>query len=113
VAQSSTIKHFAYDLRLPKTFFVYPPATSATPVDIEYSTTPPEVAAVGNAINLDDIYATALKHYVLAIAYAKDNSVQAGVARSQMHMAYFESLLAGKTAADVGMDQSSQQAKGS
>ncbi len=70
---NNEVRHYLFDPRDPKTFYVTPPQPS-TPGKIEavYSATPVDVAAIGNAITIDDIYATALYYFVLARAHSKE-----------------------------------------
>ena len=81
-AGQDVVKHFMHDLRTPRQFLVYPPATSAASVDIEYSAYPTDVAAPGGDgkayttvsgnISLADQWGTALLCMVMHYAYAKD-----------------------------------------
>ena len=72
---SATVLQFMFDLRDPAKFYVYPPQPSANQgyVDIVYSYTPAEVAAVGNAISLDDIYKGVLVDLICYQALAGEN----------------------------------------
>lgn len=65
-------QHYLFDPRDTKVFYVYPPQP-ATPSKIEvvYSATPDDVA-IGDAIAVDDIYATALYYFILARAHSKE-----------------------------------------
>lgn len=56
-----------------RNFYLYPPQP-ATPTSLElvYPCIPADVAAIANAITLDDIYAVALMDYILFRAFAKD-----------------------------------------
>jgi hypothetical protein len=67
------IKHFVFDPRNPKNYYVYPkaPATSWY-VELIYSVAPADCTQ-GGTITLDDIYANMLLDYVLYRAYSKDS----------------------------------------
>lgn len=68
------VKHFSFDDRDPKHFYVYPPQPSSAfgYLELICSTSPPDVAAIGNAITLDDVYSNPLLDYILYRAYSKD-----------------------------------------
>ena len=54
------VKHYVYDPRTPRTFYVYPPSLGATQVEIVYDAPPAALAAVGDTITVDDEYANTL-----------------------------------------------------
>ncbi len=69
---SDEIMHYSFDDRDPKRYYVYPPANAGIYLELVYASAPADVAAVGAAITLDDIYSNALLDYVLYRAYQKD-----------------------------------------
>lgn len=70
---SAEVRHYLFDPRDPKTFYVTPPQpTPAGKIEAVYAATPADVAAAGNPITIDDIYATALYYFILARAHAKE-----------------------------------------
>ena len=71
---NATVKHYMFDIRNPKVFYVTPPQPGSSMgfVEVAYSSTPAEIAAIGNVITLDDTYMTVLLDYVLYRAYQKD-----------------------------------------
>ena len=74
---SSIVKHYMFDERSPRVFYVYPPQPAATPgyVEIVYSSAPADLATGADTLTLDDIYASALLDYVLYRAYSKDSDI--------------------------------------
>lgn len=93
---SVNIVHFMFDLRDPKTFYTYPPATTAAQVEIMYAAYPTDIpepadgaiySDIAGNISLADIYANDLVDYVLYRAYDKDASYAGNVARSAKHYA--------------------------
>ena len=74
---SSTVKHYMFDERNPKVFYVYPPQPAVSPgyVETVYSAAPAALAAAANTLTLDDIYASVLLDYVLYRAYSKDSDI--------------------------------------
>jgi len=69
---STEVKHYLFDPRDPRTFYVTPPQPAlAGSIDVVYAATPADVA-IGSPISIDDIYATALYYYILARAHSKE-----------------------------------------
>lgn len=97
---SATIKHYVFDERAPKTFYVYPPATAGTQLEILYAATPTDVA-LGDVISLDDIYMTPLIDYVLYRAYLKDTEYAGNAQRAVAARQAFENTLGLKAQADA------------
>lgn len=66
------IKHYCFDPRDPKTFYVYPKApATAWYVEVIYAANPTD-CSLGGTIQIDDIYANALLNLMLYRAYSKD-----------------------------------------
>ncbi len=93
--------HYAYDPMSPRQFFVYPPAPGNSEVEIVYAASPPDVAAEGSAITLDDIYSNALVDYILYRAYSKDFELSGNDSRAAGHYDKFRTALGAKSAADA------------
>lgn len=91
---ATEIKHYMFDPREPRVFYVYPPAANTgVTVDSVYSAYPTEIAepaanalhtAVTGDISVADIYVNALVNYILYRAYSKDseNTLNASLAAS-------------------------------
>jgi len=94
--------HYTYDPRDPQVFFVYPPATTDTEIDITYSAYPTNIAepaagssyddVVGN-LDVPDIYSNVILDYVLYRAYSKDSEYAGNATRAQAHYAAFANAL--------------------
>lgn len=102
ITGSVDILHFMYDVRDPKTFYVYPPATTSAQVDIVYSAYPTDITepadgslytAVTGNISLPDIYGNALLDYVLARCFMKDSEYAGNAQRAQAHYQLFATAL--------------------
>jgi hypothetical protein len=95
------IDHFTYDEDQPKQFEVYPPAALGAAVRLEYSAVPADLpipaagvalADLGGNVNVPDLQATALHHYICFRCYAEgDENVNAE--RAQQFLALFSNLL--------------------
>jgi len=108
-AASATPKVFIYDSRNPKAFYVYPPQPSTGSVYVEaaYSVAPTFVAAVGNAITIDDIYRGILVDYMLFRAFSKDDEV-GDASKAAFHLQQFSSAMGLKANGDAAMILSQQ-----
>lgn len=89
---SGTIKHFMFDERTPKHFFVYPPAVANTKLEIRYSTTPVDVTA-NDSLTDDEIWSSAIVDYVLYRAFSKDAEYTGNMARAAAHYTQFANTL--------------------
>ena len=89
---SATVKHYMFDERNPKVFYVYPPQ-AATPgyVEAVYSAAPAELATGAATLTLDDVYSSALLDYVLYRAYSKDSDIAPNA--PQRAVAHYEAFL--------------------
>lgn len=86
-----TIKHYTFDPRDPKTYYVYPKApATAWNVDVVYSAAPTD-CVLGGTIQIDDIYANALLNLMLYRAYSKDAEY---AQNAQLAAAYYQAALA-------------------
>lgn len=102
IAGTVDILHFMYDPRDPRTFYVYPPATTSAQLDIVYSAYPTDITepadgslytAVTGNISLPDIYANALLDFILYRSYMKDSEYAGNAQRAQAHYAAFANAL--------------------
>jgi hypothetical protein len=101
----SVIKHYMFDARDPKTFYVYPPATTAATLEVMYAATPTALTELSEssslafsdvpdtAISLPEIYGNAVLDYLLYRAYSKDSEYAGNAARAQAHYAAFANAL--------------------
>lgn len=102
IAGADDVLHFMYDPRDPRVFYVYPPATTNTKLDIVYAAYPTDIAepadgslytAVTGNISLPDIYGNVLQDYILYRAYTKDSEYAGNGQRAQAHYAAFTNAL--------------------
>jgi len=71
-ADPGPTRHYIYDQRDPKHFYVYPPAVAADQVDLITSKAPVDLAALSDPITIDDIYETPLIDYLLYRLFSKN-----------------------------------------
>lgn len=96
-ARSSVIQHYMHDLRNPRVFWVYPPATAGTNVDFEASVYPTDIAVpaspgkvastVTGNISLNDEWQSALFCMTAHYAYLTDLE---GVNNQNLAVAYLQ-----------------------
>ena len=99
----AVVKHFMHDLRMPRQFLVYPPASASASVEIEYSAYPTDVAApsgdgkayttVSGNISLGDQWSTALLFMVLHYAYTKNVEFGGNAGLSSSYLQRAQQLL--------------------
>lgn len=100
----SVVKHFMFDVRSPKTFYVYPRPATAIYIEMVYSVSPADLTTTSSPLGVDEVYANALLDYVLYRAYSKD-SEYAG--NSQRAMAHYQAF-----SGSLGVKSSNELAKG-
>jgi hypothetical protein len=94
------IKHYVYSPLDPKTFYVYPPSSGGSSVDLVYAASPTDIVE-GATILVDDVYATALINYMLYRAYSKDAEYAANAAQATAFYGQFMTLLGAKVTAET------------
>ena len=97
-------RHFSFDKRTPKVFFLYPPLTSGSGVEIAYSASPTPLSAESSTITLDDVFATALVDFIVYRAYLKDAEYAANDRKSQGAYETFVGSLTGMKAANLSTE---------
>ena len=94
--------HYMYDPVNPREFYVYPPATVLTQLDVVVAQYPTAIAepaggttftSVSGNIGMPDILANALTDYVIARAYMKDSEQAGNAGRAQAHYVLFTAAL--------------------
>lgn len=114
------VVHFVYDEREPTAFYVYPPATANTELEVKYAAYPTDIAeppdgstydAVTGNISVPDIYANALQDYILYRAHMKDSEYAGNAQRAQAHYAAFVNALGVEVKATVAVSPNSANAQ--
>lgn len=95
---SASARHFIFDPKNPKTFYVSPPqpATGMGHIEVSFSASPPPLASLANNIPLDDTYESVLLDYVLYRAYSKDADSQPSLQRATTHYQAFANAVGAK-----------------
>lgn len=104
------IEHFMFDPRLPRSFLVYPPASSQAQIEVVFSSVPLAHSAADAAdnstatIRIVDSYANAMLDYILYRAYSKDAEYAANAQRAVNHYQAMATALGIKTQTDSVVD---------
>ena len=93
-AHTTTVKHYIFDEDNPRSFYVYPGASStSTFLEIVYSAAPTDLANTSATLHVDDIFANAVIDYVLFRCYLKDAEYAGNQQRAGTHFQLFSSSL--------------------
>lgn len=98
--QKAKILHYTFDDRLPKVFYVYPPAIAATKVELLYAALPEAVDDPDDELQIGAEYMEAVVNYVCYRANIKDSEFAQGAISTAFYQA-FEAALGMKAQADV------------
>jgi len=91
---STTVKHYIFDEDNPRSFYVYPGAsTTSTFLEIVYSGAPTDLANTSATISVDDIFGNAIIDYVLFRCYLKDAEFAGNQQRAGTHYQLFAGSL--------------------
>lgn len=100
------VQHWTFDPRTRKQFECFPPNDGSGSVVGLYGITPTPIAAVGSAINLDDIYEAVLEAFVVSLAYA-ENTTRQDLAKMASYDTQGKQLLGVSTSAQIATAQKS------
>ena len=98
MAQSTTVRHYLYDDRVPTVFYVYPPAAVGAKVEVIRAVVPDEVANAADSVGLSIEYADSLLNYVVFRCLSKDSEY----AGAQMATGYYNAFTASMGAGETG-----------
>lgn len=97
---SITINDFMHDPRVPTVFYVSPPATAPTYLELKQAVVPAVLTALTETINLDDVYVPVIIEWMLYRSFSRDDIDTPNFQRGQAHKATFFNLLGVKTQID-------------
>jgi hypothetical protein len=93
--QQAKIRHFTFDERAPKVFYVYPPAIAATKVEALQSELPPTVAVIGDTLDMGAEYLNVLVSYICFRALSKDSEFANGTIAAAFYQAFIDAVTDG------------------
>jgi hypothetical protein len=91
-AGKSEISQFTYDDRTPKDYFVSPPATAGTKIDISYAAIPASVSTTSDTLDIGLENMDAVVNYVAYRAKAKDSQYANAAEAAAYYGAFNDSL---------------------
>jgi hypothetical protein len=105
------IQNYTFDVRQPKEFFVYPPATTSAQIEVVYADLPgthalsaanlDPTSSSTDVIKVDDTYLSVIIDWILYRAFSKDAEFAANAARAGAHYQTFMSAIGNKTQSDA------------
>ena len=104
------ILHYMFDVRDPKTFYVYPPATALAQLEVMYCAYPTDITepadgaiytAVTGNLSVPDIYADDVLNLVMFRAYSKDADFAGSAERAAGYLAMTTASLGVEIAATI------------
>jgi hypothetical protein len=107
---SAATKHFMFDERVPRIFYVYPPAVAAAKLEISYAQSPADIANTNDELTKEGMYSNALVDYVCYRAFLKDAEFAGNQARSALHYQLFKSAIGEGDARDLSASPNTARA---
>lgn len=89
---AGAVKHYTFDDRDPRGFYVYPPVTAGVKVEALYAAPPAPVTALEDTLDLDRAYIGPVVSYVLYRTLAKDSEYANG-AVAAAHLQAFNAAI--------------------
>lgn len=105
-SQKSEIKNSVYDERNPKSFWVNPPASAGTKVEILYAKRPTTLTTTNDDLAISDAYFEAVLLFTLFRAYAKEADYAGNAQLASSYLSLFASMLGIKLQKDVAFGMS-------
>jgi hypothetical protein len=106
--RSDITYHYIYDPKQPKTYYVYPPSTGQTFLEVSRAENPPDFTAMTDVMTIEDLYQTALFDYVMFRAHQKDSDYAAGNEKAQMYLQLFQLFMSGHEAGKLDVSANKQ-----
>lgn len=100
-ATAGATANFMFDERVPKTYWVYPPAVTGAKLEIAYSQEPVEVTDTNTTLTQEGLYANALVDYIIYRAFSKDSTFAANAQRAAAAYTLFKSAIGEGDARDL------------
>jgi hypothetical protein len=97
MTSSNNTRHFMFDERSPKIFYVYPAASNGHKLEVVYSKSPTDVASGDlsstSVLAAEDIYVGTLLDYILYRSFSKDAEYAGNLQRADLHYRAFATSL--------------------
>lgn len=86
------VKHFMFDERSPRGFYVYPPATAGTQVEALFSQLPPTITEEAESIDMGAEYVNVIVSYMVYRALSKDSEFANGTVAALHYQAFIDAV---------------------
>lgn len=94
---------YVYNEETPDVFYSYPTIPEVWYVRAKFVVNPTDLVSAGSTVDLDDIYAPALREWMLYASFARDSEQTPNYARAGRHFNAFFALLGVKLKADMAV----------
>ncbi|AEZ50869.1 hypothetical protein DC1_00051 [Burkholderia phage DC1] len=88
----NVVKHFTFDERAPRIFYVYPPAVAGTKVETLHSELPPDVKEDTDSLDMGAEYVNVLVSYICYRALSKDSEFANGTVAALHYQAFVDAV---------------------
>ncbi|AOJ09658.1 DUF6682 family protein [Burkholderia mayonis] len=88
----SVVKHFTFDERAPRIFYVYPPAIAGAKVETLHSELPPALGTEDEALDMGAEYLNVLLSYICYRALSKDSEFANGTVAALHYQAFIDAV---------------------
>lgn len=101
----SEIREYAYDERVPREFWVYPPVSASPTIGVllSYVKTLTAISATTDTFPVDDFFAPAVQAFMLYRLWGGDDESSPNYQAAQAQFSAFQSLLGLKSGGDAAM----------
>lgn len=89
------VRQYTFDERVPKAFYVYPPALDGIKVELKATWAPPAVTDIADSLAMDEVYRPAIVDYVCYRAMSKDDDA-ANLQKASMFYSAFADAIGGQ-----------------
>lgn len=90
--KAAKIKHFTFEERAPKDFYVYPPAVAGAQVEALFSELPATITQESEALDMGAEYLNVLVSYMVYRAFSKDSEFANGTVAALHYQAFVEAV---------------------
>ncbi|MDN7179103.1 hypothetical protein M0D69_13980 [Caballeronia sp. SEWSISQ10-4 2] len=88
----NVVKHFSFDERAPRVFYVYPPVLADTRVEALHSELPPHLTAQTDTLDMGAEYVNTLVSYMAYAALSKDSEFANGTVAAAHYAAFNDAV---------------------
>ena len=106
--RSDVALHYIYDPKQPLVYYVYPPSTGMSYLEVSRAENPADFTKLSDTMTVQDLYQTALFDYVMFRAHQKDSDYSAGESKAQVYLQLFQMFGQGYEAGKLDVSPNKQ-----